>query len=41
MVTEEDADAFEAKELRQDLSAVHDIVRVAALGADHTRSPDG
>ena len=37
VVAEKDADPFEAKELRQDLAAVHDVVDIAALGADNTR----
>lgn len=37
MVSEKNANAFEAKELRQHLPAVHDEVVVAALGADHAR----
>ena len=38
VVAEKDADPIEAKELRQDLAAVHDVVDIAALGADNARS---
>ena len=38
LVTEEDSNTFKAEVMGQDLSAVHDEVRVAALGADDAGS---
>ena len=38
VVPEKDADPIEAKELRQDLAAVHDVVYITTLGADSARS---
>ena len=38
LVAEEDSDTFKAEVARQDFAAVHDEVRVAALGADDAGS---
>mmetsp|Transcript_6723 Transcript_6723/g.9190 ORF Transcript_6723/g.9190 Transcript_6723/m.9190 type:complete len:347 (+) Transcript_6723:591-1631(+) len=40
MVPEQDSNPFEAKEARQDISAIGDEVSVASLSADNTRSSD-